>query len=113
MNELNSWFLLQDGSGTISTKELLPILRAIGQNPTEDEILNLVIEFDMNGDGTIDFEEFLEMMTKQSKDIDQTQEIKEAFKIFDRDGNGYIDAKELKLVIIKINDFSLDTATES
>ena len=73
-------------------------MRSMGQNPTEDEILNLVIEYDMNGDGTIDFEEFLEMMTKQSKDIDQTQEIKEAFKIFDRDGNGYIDAKELKMV---------------
>ncbi|TRY79978.1 hypothetical protein TCAL_07547 [Tigriopus californicus] len=94
----------KDGSGTISTKELLPILRAIGQNPTEDEILNLVIEFDMNGDGTIDFEEFLEMMTKQSKDIDQTQEIKEAFKIFDRDGNGYIDAKELKMVVTRMGE---------
>ena len=28
----------------------------------------------------------------------QTAEIREAFKIFDRDGNGYIDAKELKQV---------------
>ncbi len=40
--ELHDPFLWQDGSGTISTKELLPVLRSIGQNPTEDEILNLV-----------------------------------------------------------------------
>merc|ERR1711976_262154 len=92
----------KDGSGTITTKELLPILRSIGQNPTEDEILNLVIEYDVNGDGTIDFDEFLEMMQKVSKDLDQTVEIREAFKIFDRDGNGYIDAKELKHVVTRM-----------
>ena len=45
----------------------MPILRSIGQNPTEDEILNLVIEYDVNGDGTIDFDEFLEKMQKASK----------------------------------------------
>ena len=80
------------------------MLRSIGQNPTEDEILNLVIEFDMNGDGTIDFDEFLEMMSRQSRDVDQTAEIREAFKIFDRDGNGFIDAKELKAVSSKLQD---------
>lgn len=74
------------------------MLRSIGQNPTEEEILNLVIEYDVNGDGTIDFEEFLEMMAKQAEGMDHTAEIREAFKIFDRDGNGYVDAKELKQV---------------
>ena len=64
---------LQDGSGTISTKELLLVMRSIGQNPTEDEILELVMESDLNGDGTIDFEEFAEMMKKKSSETDQTE----------------------------------------
>ena len=49
-------FLPKDGSGTISTKELLSVMRSMGQNPTEDELLALVMEVDINGDGTIDFE---------------------------------------------------------
>ena len=65
--------MLQDGSGTISTKELLLVMRSIGQNPTEDEILELVMESDLNGDGTIDFDEFLEMMRKKSSETDQTE----------------------------------------
>ena len=73
-------------------------MRSMGQNPTEDEVLNLVIEYDVNGDGTIDFDEFLEMMRKQAEQQDNSAELKEAFKIFDRDGNGYIDASELKKV---------------
>ena len=33
----------------------------MGQNPTEDELLNLVLEVDIDGNGTIEFEEFLTM----------------------------------------------------
>ena len=43
------------------------------------------------------------MMTKQTlENVDQTAEIKEAFKMFDRDGNGYIDMKELRMIITRI-----------
>ncbi len=48
-------------------------MRSIGQNPTEDEILELVMESDLNGDGTIDFQEFLQMMMKKSSETDQTE----------------------------------------
>ena len=41
----------QDGSGTISSEELLGVMRAMGQNPTEDELLNLVLEVDVDGNG--------------------------------------------------------------
>jgi len=85
----------------------------MGQNPTEDEVLNLVIEYDVNGDGTIDFDEFMEMMKKQAEHQDNSAELKEAFKIFDRDGNGYIDAEELKKVVTQYGArLSLEEAEE-
>ncbi|XP_040578521.1 neo-calmodulin [Lepeophtheirus salmonis] len=85
----------KDGSGTISTKELLLVMRSIGQNPTEDEILEMVMESDLNGDGTIDFLEFVEMMKKKSSETDQTEDLREAFRIFDKNKSGYIEAKEI------------------
>merc|ERR1712113_1338738 len=78
----------KDGSGTISTKELLGVMRSMGQNPTEDELLALVMEVDINGDGTIDFEEFLGMMKSKANEADQESDLREAFKIFDRDKDG-------------------------
>merc|ERR1712106_216064 len=87
-----------DGSGTISPEELLGVLRAMGQNPTEDELLNLVMEVDTDGNGTIEFEEFLSMMKKKAGETDEESDLREAFKIFDRDKDGFISMKELKKV---------------
>jgi calmodulin len=88
----------QDGSGAISSKELLGVMRAMGQNPTEDELLNMVMEVDLDGNGTIEFPEFLEMMKAKAGEVDQESDLREAFKIFDRDRDGFIDMKELKRV---------------
>jgi len=88
----------KDGSGAISSKELLGVMRAMGQNPTEDELNNMVMEVDLDGNGTIEFPEFLEMMKKKANTVDQEGELREAFRIFDRNKDGYISMKELKKV---------------
>ena len=67
---------LQDKSGTISPEELLGVLRAMGQNPTEDELLNLVLEVDIDGNGTIEFEEFLTMMKKKASEADEEADLR-------------------------------------
>ena len=77
-------------------------MRSMGQNPTEDELLELVMEIDLDGNGTIDFSEFLEMMKKKANEADQMDDLKEAFKIFDRDRDGFIDMKELKNVTMML-----------
>ena len=69
--------------------------------PKQKPALSLqVMEVDINGDGTIDFQEFLGMMKSKANEADQESDLREAFKIFDRDKDGYIDMKELKKVVI-------------
>ena len=73
-------------------------MRSMGQNPTEDELLALVMEVDINGDGTIDFDEFTGMMKQKANEVDQESDLIDAFKIFDKDRDGFIDLEELKSV---------------
>ncbi|KAF7640415.1 hypothetical protein Mgra_00000235 [Meloidogyne graminicola] len=84
----------KDGNGTMSIKELGVAMRTLGLNPTEDELLNMVNEYDVDGNG-IDFSEFCKMMKEMNKETDQ-ELIRLAFRVFDKDGNGYITAQEFR-----------------
>jgi len=57
--------------------------------------LQIVNEYDVDGNGKIDFGEFCKMMKEMNKETDQ-ELIRLAFKVFDKDGNGYITAQEFK-----------------
>jgi len=59
---------------------------------------------DADGNGTIDFPEFLTMMARKMKDTDSAEEIKEAFKVFDKDGNGFISAAELRHIMTNLGE---------
>jgi calmodulin len=50
----------------------------------------MVAEVDTDQNGTIDFPEFLEMMHKMMKNDDSDKELLTAFKVFDKEGNGFI-----------------------
>ena len=56
------------------------------------------------GNGTIDFPEFLTMMARKMKETDSEDEIKEAFRVFDKDGNGFISAAELRYVMTHLGE---------
>ncbi|KAF9818441.1 hypothetical protein IEO21_02790 [Rhodonia placenta] len=79
-------------------------MRSLGQNPTEAELQDMINEVDADGNGTIDFPEFLTMMARKMRDTDSEEEIKEAFKVFDKDGNGYISAAELRHVMTNLGE---------
>ena len=53
----------------------------------------------MIGDGVIDFEEFCELMKNKMKGLDADEEIREAFKVFDKNGDGYVEVAELRQVV--------------
>ncbi|VFQ74817.1 unnamed protein product [Cuscuta campestris] len=94
----------KDGDGCITTKELGTVMRSLGQNPTEAELQDMINEVDADGNGTIDFPEFLNLMAKKMKDTDSEEELKEAFRVFDKDQNGFISAAELRHVMTNLGE---------
>jgi hypothetical protein len=50
-------------AGTIDAKELKVAMRALGFEPKKEEVKKMISDIDKDGSGTIDFAEFLGMMT--------------------------------------------------
>lgn len=44
------------------------------------------------------------MMARKMKDTDSEEEIREAFRVFDKDGNGFISAAELRHVMTNLGE---------
>ncbi|KAM7462880.1 hypothetical protein LguiA_031001 [Lonicera macranthoides] len=102
----------KDGDGCITVEELATVIRSLDQNPTEEELQDMLNEVDADGNGTIEFVEFLNLMAKKMKDNDVEEELKEAFKVFDKDQNGYISANELRHVMINLGEKLTDEEVE-
>ena len=86
----------KNGDGTITTEELGTIMKSLGQNPTKTELEDIIKDVDNDGNGTVDFPEFLTMMIRKMKDPKLAEDIRQAFKVFDKDGNGFISRDELR-----------------
>ncbi|XP_063705577.1 calmodulin-A-like isoform X3 [Culicoides brevitarsis] len=104
--EFKEAFMLfdKDEDGTISVTELGVVMRSLGQRPTETELRDMVNEWDENGNGTIEFNEFLQMMSKKLTFSDGEDELKEAFRVFDKNNDGLISSSELRHVMTNLGE---------
>lgn len=67
----------------------------------------------MTGNGTIEFNEFLRMMAKRQSEVDEQKDITDAFKVFDRNGDGFISASELRHVMTTLGEQLSDDEVEN
>merc|ERR1712200_338334 len=58
----------------------------------------MIQDIDKEGSGTIDFNDFLKLMTQKMSEKDSKEEILKAFRLFDDDSTGKISFKNLKRV---------------
>ena len=68
----------------------------------------MISDIDKDGSGTIDFDEFLQMMTAKMGERDSREEIMKAFRLFDDDETGKISFKNLKRVAKELGENMTD-----
>jgi len=94
----------KDNSGSISAHELASVMRALGQNPTAEEIEDMVNGIDDNSDGEIDFQEFVSLYSGSMNNADDEEFIAWAFESFDTDKSGKLSADEVRRIVLSMGD---------
>jgi len=87
----------RDGNGHITVQELRGAIESTGVNIPED-LVELAVQADTDGGGTIEYTEFLAACLDKQKVI-REEVVWEAFRIFDQDGSGTITKKELLKIL--------------
>ncbi|XP_022835305.1 calcium-binding protein E63-1 isoform X1 [Spodoptera litura] len=119
LNNLRTAFGLldRDSDGHVTPAELQFMLRNLGITVSDDLIGELIKDASKTGNGLIDENDFMQWVTKiqalQGLDVttsggdseeEITRDLLAAFKVFDRDDNGYITRDELRAALEMIGE---------
>nr|CAG4711957.1 unnamed protein product [Naegleria fowleri] len=85
----------KDGNGTISKDEFL-MIPELAVNPLVKRVISI---FDENGDGSVNFKEFISALSVFNAQGDKQRKLEFAFKVYDIDGDGFISNGELFTVL--------------
>merc|ERR1712168_139929 len=91
-----------EGAGSISAETVGIILRMMGVKISEKHLQEVIAETDEDGSGLLEFEEFAELAAKFLIEEDEEAlkaELKEAFRIYDKDGEGFITTDVLREIL--------------
>lgn len=107
--DMHHWytkFMKDSPSGLITLFELKIMLEMNGMSAEANSYVEQIfLTFDMDGDGYIDFVEYIAAVSLLLKG-EINQKLKWYFKLFDQDGNGKIDKDEMETIFKAIQDIT-------
>ena len=72
------------------------LFNSIGQQPTEQELIDMLDEVDLNKNSKLTFGEYIALMNRKNREAEDEEEILEAFKNFAKDKDGLIKFENLR-----------------
>ncbi|XP_059654483.1 calmodulin-like protein 3 [Cornus florida] len=103
-DELRRVFQMFDrnGDGRITKKELNDSLENMGIFMPDSELTQMIAKIDINGDGCVDIDEFGALYQSVMEERDEEEDMREAFNVFDQNGDGFITVEELRSVLASL-----------
>ncbi|XP_071540076.1 troponin C, isotype gamma-like [Panulirus ornatus] len=111
----------EDKSGFVPTDKIVTILNTLDVRFTHEDVTKRIKGIDEAKDGKLNFDNFVNilscyMVDDEEDDEAMYEELKEAFRLYDREGNGYITTSTLKEILKeldnKLTDEDLDGIVE-
>lgn len=97
----------QEKRGAISTDIVATILKMMGQTVNRQILKSVIEEVDVDGSGELEFNEFVMLATKFMNEEDEEEmkkELKEAFRLYDKNGEGFIPTQVLREILKELDD---------
>lgn len=91
-----------DGDGRIAPSELGILMRSLGGNPTQAQLKSIVAEENLTA--PFDFPQFLDLMAKHVKPEPFDRQLRDAFKVLDKDSTGFVSVSELRHILTNIGE---------
>ncbi|XGW12438.1 hypothetical protein V3C99_013274 [Haemonchus contortus] len=89
----------KNGDGKITREELEMALIQLGELPSSSRIEAIISQTDIDGNGCIEIDEFLEALRKTLLNPREERELREVFGVFDKNGDGMISADDLQMAM--------------
>ncbi|CAF0891989.1 unnamed protein product [Adineta steineri] len=94
----------RDGDGTISNSEIRSLMNSLGYSPSHEDISSVISKVDIDGNGSVDFDEFLIMMQRRKSTGGSGTELLKVFNVFDKNKDGFIDKNELYDMLLRLGE---------
>ncbi|KAH6761263.1 Calcium-binding EF-hand family protein [Perilla frutescens var. frutescens] len=91
-----------DGDGKIAPSELGILMRSLGGNPTQAQLKSIIAEEKLSA--PFDFQRFLDLMSKHLKPEPFDRQLRDAFKVLDKDATGYVVVSDLRHILTSIGE---------
>ncbi|XP_077242987.1 putative calcium-binding protein CML13 [Tasmannia lanceolata] len=91
-----------DGDGRIAASELGILMRSLGGNPTQAQLKEIVTLENLTT--PFDFPRFVDLMKKHMKIEPFDRQLRDAFKVLDKESSGYVSVSDLRHVLTSIGE---------
>lgn len=113
--ELKGAFMLFDynKTGHISMRDIGPVIRSIGLKPSEAEVQDIMTDVQQMG-GEVDLSTLVQLIGQKvtNPPAESPENLQEMFRMYDKDGSGFISAKEMRHLLTSVGEKLTDDEAE-